>query len=61
MARRPDFGKQWVKTNGSYGYGCACVEAKVDRKGMVILSYRNVKVLPLKKCRSDKTLKQDGR
>ena len=52
----PDFGKHWVKTNGSYGYGCACMEAKVDANAKRIVSYRKVEVLPLKKCRSDPRL-----
>src|SRR5688572_20329164 len=47
----------WVKTNGNYGYGCACLMAKVDPKEKLILKIQNAQVLPLQKCRADKSLK----
>src|SRR5215813_5295508 len=29
--------KQWVETNGHYGYGCACLRVKVDRSERHVL------------------------
>jgi hypothetical protein len=29
--------KQWVQTNGHYGYGCACLRVRVDRSERRIL------------------------
>ena len=53
----PDFGRKWVVTNaGEHGYGCACATVKVAAKEKTILSIRKVKVLPISKCRGDKSL-----
>ena len=47
---------KWVKTNGNYGYGCACLLVKVDKKEKTILQIRSGQALPLRKCRADKSL-----
>ena len=47
--------KEWVETNVHYGYGCACMKAKVDRAEKKVLELKDVKVLPIQKCKSDKT------
>ncbi|KAB2929521.1 MAG: DUF4087 domain-containing protein [Leptonema illini] len=54
----PDFESSWVRTNGFYGYGCGCMTAQVDRKTKRIIRYKDVKVLPLQRCQSDKKLKK---
>lgn len=49
-------GKEYVATNGSYGYGCACLSVNVDKNAMQITKVFSGKNLPLKKCRTDKNL-----
>lgn len=49
---------QWVKTNVHYGYGCACLEVKVDHPSAKVLAVNNVHAKPLKLCRRDKSLKK---
>lgn len=53
----PDFGNEWVKTNGNYGYGCMCMDAKVDKKEMRVTEIKKASVRPLSACRNDKNLK----
>lgn len=50
--------KQWVATNGSYGYGCGCLTATVDRKGMRIERIHAFKQKPLAVCRADPRLRE---
>lgn len=53
----PDLtGKQWVKTNGYYGYGCGCMRATVDRKAMRIVQIHGFTQKPLAVCRADPKL-----
>ncbi|MCA9571639.1 MAG: DUF4087 domain-containing protein [Myxococcales bacterium] len=52
----PDFGRAWMETNVHYGYGCACMEVRVDRPGKRVLELRHVKVLPLVRCGGDPAL-----
>jgi hypothetical protein len=55
----PDFSaKQWVETNGHYGYGCACINAKVNRRDMKVIEIKNAYAKPLAACRKDKALKR---
>ena len=54
----PEDRDHWVKTNGNYGYGCACLKGKVDRKERAVLTIQSARVLPLAKCRADKSLPQ---
>ncbi|MFO1519084.1 MAG: DUF4087 domain-containing protein [bacterium] len=57
----PESGKYWRKTNvGSYGYGCGCLQVRVDRKEKKVLEVKGGKSLPLSKCRADKTLKPES-
>ncbi len=46
----------YVKTNGEYGYACACMKVETDghEKITQIFSFRQ---LPLSKCSNDPTLK----
>lgn len=52
----PDFGSDWVEQNGHYGYGCACIEARVDPKTKHVLEIRRATKLALARCRTDKRL-----
>src|SRR5215475_12586654 len=56
----PDFKpRQWVKTNaGDYGYGCACLRLRVDRKTHRVLEIKNARPRPLAACRQDQILKK---
>lgn len=48
--------KEWVKTNGYYGYGCACATMRVDRRKGEVVEITAIRNLPLKTCRSDAKL-----
>jgi hypothetical protein len=48
--------KEYVKTNGEYGYGCACLSVDADKKTERIVKIYSFKQLPLKKCKADKKL-----
>ena len=53
----PDFdGSEWVRTNGYHGYGCACLEVRIDLPSRAILEIRGATVLPLERCRADRAL-----
>jgi Protein of unknown function (DUF4087) len=54
----PDFGNKWVKTNGNYGYGCACMKVTTDKSEMRILNISSVTVRPISTCKKDKKLKR---
>lgn len=45
----------FVKTNGSYGYACACLDARFDGDKSAI-EIKSVRQLPLGKCRKDRSL-----
>jgi hypothetical protein len=48
--------REYVRTNGYYGYACACMDVKTDKSKRRILSLTNFKQLPLKQCRRDLAL-----
>jgi hypothetical protein len=48
--------KEFIKTNGSFGYGCACLTVTTDQASKRILRIHKGKQLPLKKCEDDKKL-----
>ena len=57
----PSFGpKQWVETNGHYGYGCACMSVEVDRDSHHVLEIKSARARPLSACRRDRALKRWG-
>jgi len=57
MNLMPDFtAREWVRTNGYYGYGCACIAVDVDRKTMLVTRILAVEQLPLARCRQDSAL-----
>lgn len=49
---------QWVETNGSYGYGCTCMDVTTDKAARNILTIKNARARPLSACRKDKKLKE---
>ena len=63
----PDFDQGpafWQKTNGSHGYGCGCLTAKLETMAdgeKRVVRYTEVKVLRLSKCKADKALPQGDR
>ncbi|MCB2049324.1 MAG: DUF4087 domain-containing protein [Novosphingobium sp.] len=52
--------KGWVKTNGWYGYRCACLTVTTDRKAMRIKRIYGGKPLPMKRCTADKAIRRGG-
>lgn len=57
----PSFGpKQWVETNGHYGYGCACLRLEVDRETNRVTRIESARARPLSACRRDRALKRWG-
>ncbi|WP_426956848.1 DUF4087 domain-containing protein [Muricoccus radiodurans] len=46
----------WVATNGSYGYGCACLRVEVEGAGSRIVRVLRAEPLPLSRCRNDRSL-----
>lgn len=50
--------QQWVETNGSYGYGCACMRVKVNYQTRKILESKSSYAKPLKACRQDRSLQE---
>jgi hypothetical protein len=57
MEDMPDMSTRgWVKTNGYYGYGCACLTVETDRKNMRIKRVLAGSPLPLRQCRADRRL-----
>jgi hypothetical protein len=61
MNKIPDLTtRDWVRTNGYYGYGCACmtVDTRFDGGERRIARIHSVVQLPLKQCRADRALKK---
>jgi hypothetical protein len=55
----PTFGSsKWVKTNGSYGYGCACLEMRTDAANHHVVAIRKASVKTLQTCRRDPALRK---
>lgn len=48
----------WVGTNGSYGYGCACLTVRTNRANMRITRIYSATPVPLRQCRNDRTLRR---
>lgn len=57
----PAFGpKEWVKTNGNYGYGCACLKVRVDHERKEVLAIESGRAKPLSACRKDPAIRRFG-
>lgn len=55
----PDFKPgQWVKTNVNHGYGCACLQLRVERETHHVLEIKSTRVKPLAACRRDPSLRK---
>jgi len=55
----PEFKKgEWVKTNNDYGYGCACLELRVNKDTHEVLEIKSARARTLSACRNDESLKK---
>jgi hypothetical protein len=48
---------QWVKNNGNYGYGCACITGIVNVSTRDVISISSTRAQLLSICRNDRTIK----
>lgn len=48
--------RHWVRTNGYYGYGCACMSVVTDARTQSIRRIGSVQQLPLERCSADRAL-----
>lgn len=48
--------KQWVKTNGNYGYGCACLRLRANKETREVTEIKSARARPLSACRRDRSL-----
>jgi hypothetical protein len=51
---------QWVKTNGHYGHGCACLRLRVNRETGRVIEIESARARPLATCRRDRSLRKWG-
>ncbi len=59
MDNLPDFSQaEYVNTQSSYGYGCACLDVVTDSKNGRIISISGGEALPLNVCREAPNLPQ---
>jgi hypothetical protein len=57
MDDMPDMStKGWVNTNGSYGYGCACMTVTTNAKTKYVTKIIAASPMPLAQCRADRKL-----
>ena len=49
---------QWVRTNGNYGYGCACMQLRSDKQTRHVLEIKSARARPISQCRRDPALKK---
>ena len=50
---------QWVQMNtGSYGYGCACLQLRVNKEAHEVLEIKSARARSLLACRQDPVLKK---
>lgn len=55
----PEFtASEWVNTNRSYGYGCACIKGIVNNETHEVVSIVSARAQSLSVCRRDRALKQ---
>lgn len=53
---------QWVRTNvGDYGYGCSCMQARVNKRTHEVLEIKSSRGRTLAQCRNDPALKKWAR
>ena len=56
MDNLPSDEKEYVRTNGYHGYGCACLNVSTDSNRMRITMIQGGEALPLSTCREDPNL-----
>jgi hypothetical protein len=57
MDKMPDMTTRgWIRTNGYYGYGCACMTVETDRRNQLITRITSASPQPIRQCRSDRRL-----
>jgi hypothetical protein len=49
---------QWVRTNGYYGYGCACLRVVADARSQRVERILSARARPLAACRQDRRLRE---
>lgn len=55
----PEFARfRWVRSNGSYGYGCACMKVLADAATGRVSRIVSSRSRPLGICRNDRALKE---
>jgi len=53
---------QWVVTNaGDHGYGCACLQLRVNKQTHEVIEIKSSRARPLSQCRQDASLKKWNR
>jgi hypothetical protein len=52
---------QWIRTNGNYGYGCACLQVRVNKKTHEVTEIKSAHPKALAQCRRDPALKKWNR
>jgi hypothetical protein len=53
---------QWVVTNaGDHGYGCACLQLRVNKQTHEVIEIKSARGRPLSQCRQDRSLKKWNR
>ncbi|WP_370680987.1 DUF4087 domain-containing protein [Comamonas sp. GB3 AK4-5] len=52
---------QWVRTNGYYGYGCACLRVVADADTQQVQRILSATAKPLAACRLDRHLREPAR
>ena len=50
--------RQWVQTNGNYGYGCACLQLRLNKQAGEVLEIKSARARPLAACHRDRSLKK---
>ncbi|WP_439567446.1 DUF4087 domain-containing protein [Sphingopyxis sp.] len=53
--------KGWVATNGSYGYGCGCMQVTTDKSTARVTRIYSATPLPINRCIADKKLPRRDR
>jgi hypothetical protein len=49
---------EWVRTNGYYGYGCACMRVTVNADTERVTRLYSARSIPLSRCRNDRALER---
>ncbi len=49
---------QWVETNGHYGYGCVCMQLRVNKETHDVSEIKSARARPLSVCNRDRALRK---